>query len=81
MKSVTATWLRKKSACPEQVAIFVAEWGKEAPITREDLERAATLKLDLEWLAQRLLPVPAWAEYERVRAAALVDALLLGVEA
>ena len=77
MKTITLAWLYKQNACPEQAAIFEAEWGEEARLTRENLERALALGLDLEWLAGRLLTAAALAEYDRVTAAAMIDALLV----
>ena len=76
-KTVTLAWLREHRACADQVAIFKEEWGESADITRPNLERAAALGLDLYWLAERCLTAPALAEYQRLTAPALADALVL----
>jgi len=79
---ITAAWLRKHDACADQLAIFEREWPDGAEVTRENVERARDLGLDLHWFAGIVLPARAWAkykralvaareEYERVRAAAL----------
>jgi len=67
---ITADWLRKHKACFDQLAIFEREWPDGAEVTRENLERARALSLDLHWFARIVLPAPAREEYKRVRSAA-----------
>ena len=62
MTTITLAWLREHHACADQVAIFEQEWGKQAELTRSNLERAIELHLDLEWLAPRILTAPALAD-------------------
>ncbi len=55
MKTVTTAWLRKHEACEEQVEIFQKEWGNKAYITRENLQRARRLGMDIGWLIWEVL--------------------------
>lgn len=68
--TITATQLRAKKACADQLALFVATYGDSVTFTSEaDLARAAaTSKLDLQWFAEHFLPRPLSAEYERQHA-------------
>lgn len=48
---ITAAWLEQQPMCrPEDVAVFRAEWGESAIVTREGLIRAAEMGLSIEWL-------------------------------
>lgn len=62
---ITAAWLRRRRACPEQVHTFAKEWPDGAEITLENLLRAATLNLNLDWFGQHILPPSLRAEYQR----------------
>ena len=54
-REITVAWLRQRNACGEQVSIVEKEWGgAPIPLTREHLQRAAALRLDLSWLADQL---------------------------
>ena len=68
---ITHDWLSKHQACKEQYAIFATEWPEGAPLTPANIHRAAELKLDIDWLAKRILPAPAWRAYEEATAPAL----------
>ena len=74
---LTATWLDQQGACEEQVNLAILHFGRRATVTRVMLLECADLGLDLDWLAKRLLSGLALAQYERVRAQALADALSL----
>jgi len=67
---ITAAWLREHNACAHQLAAFEREWPDGAEITRENVERARDLGLDLRWFARSLLPATAWAKYKRALVAA-----------
>ena len=60
---ITAEWLRAQHACSKQVETFAREWPAGAGITKANLLRAAALKLDLSWLARRVLAEPASEAY------------------
>jgi hypothetical protein len=67
-KRITVTWLRRRSACEDQISIFKGEWPQGAILSRENLLRAAELGLDLDWLAQEILNAPLWEAYEKAYA-------------
>ena len=58
-------------ACTGQVEIFVTEWPDGAPLTLDNVRRAAALHLDLNWFALHFLAAPALAAYEQATATAL----------
>ena len=64
-KTITADWLRQQGGCEDQVTKFAAEWPAGAEITQSNLMRAANLRLDIDWLALRVLPRPLQMEYRR----------------
>ncbi len=59
-------------ACEEQHKLFQEKFGGKAKITNRNMARAIAWGLDVFWL-ERLIPAPAWADYERVKALALAD--------
>jgi hypothetical protein len=65
MITITAAKLRKMKACKDQVALFIATFGKGAEVenTLDNLNKANEAGLDLGWLALRLAP----AVYEATR--------------
>lgn len=48
-----------------QLNVFAAEWPDGVEVSEATLRRATELGLDLTWWAERALPVPIWAEYDR----------------
>ena len=70
---ITRKMLKAWEACPDQVDTFASEWPRGAEVTRENVDRAVELGLNVEWLAERVLDGNALAEYERVTAAALAE--------
>ena len=51
MKTISTNWLKKHHACKDQIELFIKTFGnKSVPITRENLKKAATAKLFLDWL-------------------------------
>ena len=68
---ITVELLKQLGATCEQVQTFAREWPDGAEVTPESVARAVELKLDIDWLACRVLKGKALAEYERVADAAL----------
>ena len=62
-----------KGACTDQLKTFIAEWPDGAKVTLKNCRRAAELKLDINWLASRVLTAPALAKYEKARASAWAE--------
>jgi hypothetical protein len=62
-RTVSVKWLRHRKACGSQVELFQETFGESAPITRENLIRAAEAKLNLGWLAWDILDDPGIGEY------------------
>jgi hypothetical protein len=54
-----------KCPCVSQVKIFSTHWPNGANLTLANIRRAAALKLDLYWFAQRFLTATARAAYQR----------------
>jgi len=67
-KRITVAWLRRRKACENQVSIFGVEWPQGASLSRENLLRAAELKLDLDWLAEEILTPPLRDAYQKAKA-------------
>ena len=65
---ITRKMLEARGACAAQVAIFAVEWPRGMTVTTEACERAAALRLDLNWAARYLLPAPTWAAYRAATA-------------
>lgn len=78
---VTATMLRRLGACSDQVATVEREWPNGAPVTVATVRKAYRLGLDVDWLANKVLPALALAEYQRVTAAWLAAALRAALKA
>lgn len=72
---ITRRWLTRRRACPEQVAIVEAEWADGAELTAANIRRAVELRLDLDWLAPRVLTALALRAYDEATALALIEAL------
>ena len=83
---ITAQMLRDKDACESQVAIFRAQWPDGVKVGIRAANKAVKLGLDLDWFIGSFLGAvaraeyekaiaPAWAEYEKARASALVAAI------
>ena len=68
-KTVSGAWLREQGACFDQVDLFQTTFGyAEVPITREGLVRAASIGLNLGWLAENVgLSAPAEKAYQEVK--------------
>ena len=54
-KKITKAWLNRRGACLDQVENFCEEWPDGAALTRENLQRAVPLNVDIWWLAEGLL--------------------------
>jgi hypothetical protein len=54
-KKITKAWLGRREACAGQVDDFLQVWPEGAALTRENLQRAGLLCLDLWWFAEKLL--------------------------
>ena len=65
---ITLEWLEERNACEKQVEAFRQEWGDSVELTQESLSRAAELKLDLNWLAERYLAGGARRVYDEAMA-------------
>ena len=61
-----------KGACSEQVELFAQTFNGKAKLTAGNLAKAVAAGLDIFWL-YRLIPAPAWAEYDKVSTAALAE--------
>lgn len=72
---LTYNWLRRRGACKDQRDLAALHFGRSAPLTRRTLLECAALGLDLDWLADEIIPAPLWAEYERQRAHIIADIL------
>lgn len=59
-----------QGACEDQLAVFAREWPDGADVTRQNLERAVALGLDISWAAEHLLTDPALKVYYEARASA-----------
>ena len=70
---VTSDWLRSMRACDSAIAQFTADYPDGVDLTPEAITSAAG-KYDMDWLAERVLTAPAWAEYERATAPAFIAA-------
>lgn len=68
-KMLTATWLRRRNACEDQVAIFEQEWPNGTEITTAVIQRARELELNVGWLIAQL-PAPAREAYKKAGAPA-----------
>jgi len=67
---ITVELLKQLGATCEQVQTFAHEWPDGTDVTPESVARAVNLKLDIDWLACRVLKGKALAEYCRVADAA-----------
>jgi len=67
---ITVEWLKNRQACESQIAVFAEEWPKGVTVTRNSLLRAASLNLDVEWLAGQILKPPARKAYDEATAPA-----------
>ena len=67
---ITVAMLRAVAACPEQIAIFAAEWPKGGEVTLVNCRRAVALGLDLDFAAWHLLGAEAQRVYDAARAEA-----------
>lgn len=75
MKTISAKRLEAAGACEDQVRLFRDTFGdKPVRLTPENWTKAGEVGLNRLWLT-RFLKGSAWAEYERVRDAALFAAL------
>lgn len=69
-KKITVRWLRSQGACEDQVKLFRHTFGDSAELSRAAASKAVVAGLDLDWLANRLLPATAWRPYREARATA-----------
>jgi hypothetical protein len=83
MKTITATLLRERGACFDQVTLFKATFGESANLNARNFATAEQAGLNVFWMTH-LLPAPAlaecnkvtasaWAEYDKVTAPALAE--------
>ena len=70
MNLLTASFLSKHKACSKQVEIFRKEWPNGATLTLKNALRAVELGLNLDWVAENLLPPKADAAYDKAWAKA-----------
>jgi len=68
---ITKEWLYSHDACTDQVDIFAEHWPDGVIVTPESLREAS--KLDLGWLAYKLLPHPLFLEHERQKELILAE--------
>jgi hypothetical protein len=64
MRRVTAKMLKDLGACKQEVEVFTREWPHGAAVTLANCRRAAVLKLNLTWAAERLLSPSAYVTYK-----------------
>ena len=85
MKCITVEMLKAHDACSSQVELFARVFPRGAPVSMRSFARAQEAGLNMGW-TMCLLSIsalaeyekacaPAWAEYGKVHAAALVAAL------
>ena len=72
MKTITLQLLRAHAACKDQQDIFASTFGESANLTARNMAKAIKVGLDVFWL-ERLIPAPALAEYDKVRASAWAE--------
>src|SRR3990167_784120 len=68
---ITREYLVGLGASCKQLDTFSDEWPDGAEITLDNCLRAAELGLDLDWLAKKMFPAPAWEAYLQATAPAL----------
>ena len=68
---ITREYLVGLGASYEQLDTFSDEWPDGAEITLDNCLRAAELRLNLDWLAEKMFPAPALEAYEQATAPAL----------
>ena len=73
---VTTEMLQDLNACKDHVVVFETEWPDGMDVTRDSLQRAFELDLDVEWLLANLCP-----EIVEKTDAAFNKALVLALEA
>ena len=61
---IDSEWLETRDACKSDYDAFCAEWPNGAEVSILNLNRASELKVDLEWLAQKMLPRALYDDYE-----------------
>lgn len=64
---ITKEILKEKEACAEQLNIFIKQWPNGVEVTRENLEKAKEIGLDLVWGIAALLPDSYSDAYEEKR--------------
>ena len=67
---ITREYLVGLGASCEQLDTFSDEWPDGAEITLDNCLRSAELRLNLDWLAEKMFPAPAREAYEKARATA-----------
>ncbi len=67
---ITAKQLRAKGICEGQLVILEKEWPKGVKVTKEALDRANELELNLTWLADSFLSREANEAFEQAMAPA-----------
>lgn len=72
-KRITERSLKRLGACADQRRRFAEAWPKGAVVGIRAIRKAARLGFDLDWVAEHFLRTPAWAEYDRVTAAARAE--------
>lgn len=61
---ITPEWLLANKAFANQYATFCDEWPEGMAMSITNLNRALELKIDLEWLAEKMLPRALYDDYE-----------------
>ena len=73
-KKISTKLLRRLKACEDQVVLFRETFPDShetgVTINLRNAKKAARAGLDLDWLAQTILPPPALKAYNEARAAA-----------
>jgi hypothetical protein len=72
LKNVSTRWLKKQCACPNQVTLFKATFGKSCRITPETIRRAAEIGLRLNWFAWHAFNLPQRVIYNRAVDSAVI---------
>ena len=67
MPTITVEWLRANRACQSEIQVFIDTFGHCADVTAENLARADAVRLNLWWLANRVLTKTALAKFAHFR--------------
>lgn len=81
MKTIDVTFLKRKHACKEQIALFRRTFGESVKITRANCLKAAEVELDFDWAAIKLLSSKALKTYSKEKISAWRDYEVTKVQA